>query len=154
MKPICLALAICLYLSTSAMAQVWAPEHQHTADVLGTVGVYSQIGMATFTAFKEPDRKQALLREGCALGVAVGVSQLLKMTIHEERPNGVDNKSFPSMHSAAAMAASGWRYEIGLPLAAFVGVSRVNANWHHPRDVLAGWGIGAAAQALCHAGLR
>lgn len=150
------ALLLVLLLPALAGAQIgteplaWQPQHRHTADLLGTVAVYGQVGADTLTAFRSPDRKSALLREGCRLGLAVGVSQGLKWAIPEWRPNGVDQQSFPSMHSAVAAASSGWRYEFGVPIAAFVGLSRANANWHHLwPDVAAGWAIGALAQAVC-----
>ena len=37
---------------------------------------------------------------------AVAASYLLKYTIHKKRPDGSDNKSFPSNHTAAAFAGA------------------------------------------------
>ena len=74
---------------------------------------------------------------------------LLKSTIHEERPNGRDNESFPSGHTASAFSGAAFihkRYGIkkaAIPyaLAATVGVSRVVSDWHYTHDVLAGAAI-------------
>lgn len=80
----------------------------------------------------------------------VGVTMALKYGINERRPNGEDYHSFPSAHASVAFASAeylrqryGWEY--GLPaygLASFVAYSRVEANQHYWRDVLAGAAIG------------
>lgn len=80
-------------------------------------------------------------------------TEVLKRAVHEERPNGRDNKSFPSGHTAIAFSAAqymqqrgGWEY--GVPayaLAAVVGYSRVKGREHYERDVLAGALLGAAS---------
>lgn len=77
----------------------------------------------------------------------------LKAIISEERPDGSDDKSFPSGHTSVSFAAAaslhkryGW--EVGVPahvVAAFVGVARVKADKHFTHDVLAGAAIGEAA---------
>lgn len=88
-----------------------------------------------------------------SLGAAFVVTQGLKETIRARRPDGSDEKSFPSGHSSMSFAAAatlqnryGWK--IGLPaqaLAAFVGVSRVQAKRHRWGDVIAGAAIGEAS---------
>lgn len=79
--------------------------------------------------------------------------EVLKRSIHAERPNHKDKQSFPSGHTAVAFAAAqymqmrgGWEY--GVPayvLAGVVGYSRVRADEHYWRDVAAGAVIGAVA---------
>ncbi len=154
-------LAFILLFSATVSAQVgteplaWAPEHRKLADALGTGAVIGQIGANALTSWRSTDRKHAFLVQGCSLGVAFGVSQLLKSTIREERPNGVDLQSFPSMHTALGTAATWKRFEFSVPVAAFVGLSRSAANWHHLwPDVAAGWAIGAGAQLACRALIR
>jgi membrane-associated phospholipid phosphatase len=83
----------------------------------------------------------------------LGVTYWLKATIKERRPDGSDNDSFPSAHSSVAFTSAeylrkryGWEY--GIPaygLAAFVAYSRVEADKHYVRDVLAGAAIGMAS---------
>ncbi|MEY4316893.1 MAG: hypothetical protein RI902_701 [Pseudomonadota bacterium] len=76
----------------------------------------------------------------------------LKNASHQTRPDGSDNKSFPSRHAAVAFSAAqymqmkgGWEY--GLPAyaaAAYVANARVESNRHRWRDVAAGAATGAA----------
>ena len=75
----------------------------------------------------------------------------LKNASHQTRPDGSDNKSFPSRHAAVAFSAAqymqmkgGWEY--GLPAyaaAAYVANARVESNRHRWRDVAAGAATGA-----------
>jgi len=81
------------------------------------------------------------------------LTEALKSTTHEMRPNGKDDKSFPSGHAAVAFSAAqylqmrgGWEY--GVPaylLATAVGYSRVNTKEHYWKDVVAGAALGASA---------
>ena len=83
--------------------------------------------------------------------VTVGIVEVLKSTTHEMRPNGKDDKSFPSAHSAVAFSAAqymqmkgGWEYGVPAYLAAsYVAWSRVDAREHRWRDVAAGAATGA-----------
>jgi membrane-associated phospholipid phosphatase len=80
----------------------------------------------------------------------------LKYSIHERRPDGSDNRSFPSAHTSVSFASAeylrkryGWEY--GLPaytLASFVAYSRVESNKHHVKDVIAGAAIGIGSSYL------
>ena len=91
-----------------------------------------------------------------SLGASYAVTFSLKHVVHEERPDGSDDKSFPSGHTSSSFAAAatlhkryGW--EIGLPahaVAAFVGVARVKADKHFVHDVIVGAAIGEAAGLL------
>lgn len=93
------------------------------------------------------------LQAGASMLVAGGVSYGLKELIHERRPDGSDDKSFPSGHAAISFAAAatlenryGWK--VGIPafaLASFVGAARVEARKHHWYDVVAGGAIGSAS---------
>lgn len=86
-----------------------------------------------------------------SIGAATLVTTGLKETISKERPDGSDNRSFPSGHTSSSFAAAatltnryGWK--VGLPahaLAAFVGASRIEADRHDVVDVLAGAAIGS-----------
>ena len=91
------------------------------------------------------------LEAGASVGAAFGAAEGLKRLFPEMRPDGSNDKSFPSGHTAFAAAASlqnryGW--EAGLPAqiaAAFVGVARVKARKHHWYDVVAGAALGEAS---------
>lgn len=88
--------------------------------------------------------------------VAGGTTFGLKELIHERRPDGSDDHSFPSGHTSISFAAAaslekrfGWH--AGLPaflVATFVGVARVESSKHYVHDVLAGAAIGTLSGAL------
>jgi membrane-associated phospholipid phosphatase len=83
--------------------------------------------------------------------LTVGTAYGLKNIVHEERPNGSDDQSFPSATSALASSGSsflwgryGWEYGLpALALSQFVAYSRVQAREHHWYDTLASSGIAA-----------
>lgn len=85
-----------------------------------------------------------------ALGATSATVGLLKATVSRERPDGSNDRSFPSGHSANTFAAAtvldrryggvvGW---IAYGAAAFVAASRVIGNHHWFSDVMAGAVIG------------
>lgn len=84
---------------------------------------------------------------------AVATSYILKYTVKKERPDGSDNKSFPSNHTAAAFAGAAYlqrRYgwEWGAPayaVSAYVAWGRVYSKRHDFWDVLAGAAIGVGS---------
>jgi membrane-associated phospholipid phosphatase len=91
-----------------------------------------------------------------SLLAAGGTTFVLKELIHERRPDGSDNKSFPSGHTSVSFAAAatlekryGWK--AGLPalaVASFVGLARVQADKHYIHDVVAGAAIGSISGLL------
>jgi membrane-associated phospholipid phosphatase len=87
--------------------------------------------------------------------LTMGVTYGLKYTVDAERPNG-GRYSFPSGHTSISFASAefirkryGW--EFGIPayaVASFVGYSRVEADQHYTRDVIAGAAIGILSSFL------
>jgi membrane-associated phospholipid phosphatase len=85
------------------------------------------------------------------------VSQVLvqgvKFSTRRERPDGSNNHSFPSGHTASAFATAtvlerhfGKKAAIaGYSFATYVAVSRMSANKHHLSDVIMGAAVGIAA---------
>jgi membrane-associated phospholipid phosphatase len=86
----------------------------------------------------------------------LGATEVLKSSVHSMRPDGSDNKSFPSGHTAVAFAAvrfmdkrygaemapyTPWLYAA----AGLTGVARVEADKHRWRDVAAGAALGWAS---------
>jgi hypothetical protein len=80
----------------------------------------------------------------------------LKLTVSKERPDGSDDHSFPSGHTARSFAAATTMYErqgagIGIPalvVAGIVGLARVEGQKHDWVDVIAGAAIGTASGLL------
>jgi hypothetical protein len=159
-----------LLVATSAAAQVgteplaWQPQHRALADGISSALVGVQ---AAGTVYRDVQTWRAgdhtpTFRSGCAIAVALAVTETLKRTFPEVRPDGSDTKSWPSGHAASSMALSGWSFEFGIPFSAMTGLLRDAANLHHVGfpvtrkvpDIPMGWMIGALAQAGCRALIR
>lgn len=127
-----------------------AAADEETWDDVGTAIRWTLVGAALTAPAVQGDWNGEFQAIG-SIGAATLVTQGLKETISKERPDGSDNRSFPSGHTSSAFAAAatlhnryGWK--VGLPahaLAAFVGVSRIEAEKHDVVDVLAGAAIGS-----------
>ena len=114
--------------------------------VIGAVGVPLVV--------EHPDERwEATIRAGGSMGAAWSVTEVLKRTVREERPDKSDRRSFPSGHSSQSFAAAGtlhkrYGWKVGLPahaVAAFVATARVKAKKHYVHDVLVGAAIGEAS---------
>lgn len=92
-------------------------------------------------------------KAGASLVLYAGTTYLLKHTVHEMRPDGTDNRSFPSGHTALAFcgatvlhkeygSVSPWISVAGYAAATATAVDRVRRNRHHWGDVAAGAAIG------------
>ena len=85
-------------------------------------------------------------------GVVVNLAytELLKVAVGRERPNGENNKSFPSGHTSnsftlAAVAERHYGWKVGVPaytLASVVGASRIQQDKHYLSDVVGGATLG------------
>ena len=81
------------------------------------------------------------------------VVQAAKYAIGRDRPDGSNNHSLPSGHTATAFATAGvlqrhFGWKAGIPAYAFagyVGASRMAANRHYLSDVVLGAGVGIAS---------
>lgn len=140
-------------IAGTSLAMAW-PAHANAAGwgTASTVGRDALVAVALGAPLVEGDGtglKQAAFSLGATQLVTIG----LKDVVHEERPDHSDDKSFPSGHTSVSFASAatlekryGWK--IGVPahvVAAFVGVSRVEARKHYVHDVVAGAAIGEAA---------
>ncbi len=97
--------------------------------------------------------KRLIVNSALSYAVTAGTVTLLKHAIHARRPDGTDNKSFPSGHAAISFAGatvlhheygkiSPWISVGGYAMATFVAADRVIRNRHHWQDVAAGAAIG------------
>lgn len=166
------ALLLCLLLPAVASAQVgteplaWQPEHRTLADGISSALVGVQAGATVYFDAKtwREGNHTPTFRSSCSITVAMAVSEILKRTFPELRPDGSDDKSWPSGHSAATMALSGgWQFEfVGIGMSVLTGFFREFANLHHVwvpvrrkvPDIPMGWLVGAGARALCYAVIR
>lgn len=124
-------------------------------DNASRVGEVALVAAALGLPAVEGDRG-GLWQAGASVGVAFGASELLKESFPERRPDGSDNRSFPSGHTSISFASAatlhnrhGW--EVGAPaylVASFVGLARVEADKHHWYDVVAGAALGTATGLL------
>jgi len=140
-----LSLTICIYPAAHAN------DNKTWADI-SDVGLALTIGAAVATPTLRGDW-QGLGQAALSGFVASGISQGLKATIHEQRPDHSDDKSFPSGHTTVAFASAttlhrryGWKF--GFPaygVAALTGVARVAARKHQWWDVAAGATLGTAS---------
>ena len=82
-----------------------------------------------------------------------GVTQLLKYSVGRTRPDGSNQRSFPSGHVSGTFASAtvlnrhyGWK--VGIPafgVASYVAASRISHNKHYLSDVVFGAAIGLTA---------
>lgn len=103
--------------------------------------------------------KRRLANAVCAYAVTTGTAWVLKKSIHERRPDGTDNRSFPSGHTTVAFTGATvllkeygkecvWIPVAGYAVAATVAADRVRRNRHHWQDVAAGAAIGVGGTFL------
>lgn len=99
------------------------------------------------------DWQEKLTASVVGIGVNAGVTYALKHTVKRTRPDGTDDRSFPSGHTSIAFCGAtllcheyGHRYPAiavgGYAIAATVAVDRVCRNRHHWSDVATGAAIG------------
>jgi membrane-associated phospholipid phosphatase len=148
------------FLSSAALALALcavSPAHadDHDWKVASDVGVAGLVSLALGKTALEQDWKG-----GEELALSLGATGMatygLKQTVHETRPNGRDDHSFPSGHTSISFASAGYlqqRYgwKVGGPatlVAGLVGLARVEAHEHHWYDAVAGAAIGEGAAIL------
>lgn len=96
---------------------------------------------------------------GTGAVATVGLTQILKASVSEMRPDRSDNNSFPSRHASWAFAGasvitnelyrhSPWWVLGSQALATGIGFQRVMSERHYPGDVLAGAALGIGSMQL------
>jgi len=124
----------------------------HALDSMTRNGNLIAMGLPAFAAGMSflNDDTEGVVQLIKSEAVTLGIVEVLKSSTHQMRPDGSDNKSFPSGHAAVAFSAAqymqmkgGWEYGAPAYLAAsYVAYARVDARKHHWRDVAAGAGTG------------
>lgn len=125
-------------------------------NVLQYVPTAAVFGLKLLGVPAESSWKRSLTISVVSFGLNASITYGLKHTIHEMRPDGTDNHSFPSGHTSIAFCGattlmheyrhvSPWIGVAGYTLAAGVAVDRIRRNRHHWGDVVVGAGIGVAS---------
>ena len=127
-----------------------------SGNLLGQFAFQVTAGFATYGVSKSIGNQKA-----AAVGrdivraqvLSQALVQTVKYTVRRERPDGSNNKSFPSGHSASSFATAtvlqrhyGWK--IGVPayaLGGYVSLARMAWNRHHATDVVMGAAFGIAS---------
>ena len=151
----------------SADAARDASDHMRTA----LIGAFGASSFATKSGEEAGDWIPAKAK---GLGVGLGavltadfVTDKLKDETGRTRPNGTNDRSFPSMHTSQAFACAAWSWRnldsismsegarttsrVGLAtLAIGTGWARIEAGEHFPTDVLAGAALGNFITSFVH----
>ena len=122
-------------------------------NVLQYVPTVAVFGLKMCGVKTETSWKKRLTVSVASFAVNAGMTYVLKRSIHEKRPDGTDNRSFPSGHTSIAFCGatslmheyykvSPWIGVAGYAVATTVAVDRVRRNRHRWGDVVAGAAIG------------
>ncbi len=133
----------------SMVASDWGEDFE-----TGAGPVWSSVfvaGMFTAGRLSDDPRFRAMTYDMLdAAIVNFAYTEVIKVAVGRERPNGQDNQSFPSGHTSnafalAAIAERHYGWKLGVPaylLAGVVGVSRIQQDKHYLSDVVAGATLG------------
>lgn len=114
------------------------------ADVMSWVTVGVALGLDARQALKSSDPQHQMELFAVRVGTVFISTTIAKEITKRTRPDGSDNLSFYSMHTAfAASTFGGPRYVFTLPLTFGSGGLRIAAGRHYLTDVLAGLAVGA-----------
>ena len=141
-----------------------ADKAAEASDDFRSLTTWSYLGTALMTSTATDhswfvSKAKLLGAEWVTVQAARGVTGQLKSLSQRERPNGLNDKSFPSGHAtSASVQAQMAKLNIAyLPLskgsqtalnwtqdgfAVLTAWARVEAGMHYPADVLAGWAVG------------
>lgn len=151
---------VCRMFVVLVSLQLSAQDQKYHGDGIDTYLEYTPwLAVCTMKALQVESAsswKRLLANSALSYVAAAGTVQLLKTAVREHRPDGADNRSFPSGHAAISFAGanvlhheygklSPWISVGGFAVAAFVSVDRVVRNRHHWYDVAAGAAIGYLA---------
>ncbi|WP_321426490.1 phosphatase PAP2 family protein [uncultured Bacteroides sp.] len=128
--------------------------HLHYDDYLQLFPAVAMIGMKIGGVKGRSSWERMLASDAFSVAIMAAAVNTLKSSAKEMRPDGSNNKSFPSGHTATAfMAATMMHKEYGLTcspwysvgaysVAAITGITRELNNKHWMSDVMVGAGIG------------
>lgn len=141
-----------LFVLLAALAFSSHAQGRKEVELSTDIAMFVPAAVGAGVALAEGDYK-GLLQLGETLAVSVAASYALKYTIKKQRPDGSDNRSFPSNHTGFSFAGAtflqkryGWKW--GVPaylLSGYVAWGRVYSKRHDAWDVLAGAAIGVGS---------
>ena len=153
MKRAVLVFILAMAVSMSAFAQT-QPEPQakryYLDDVAQFVPTIANFGLSVCGVKPKHDWRERIALTATSMIICEGVTYALKYTVHSTRPDGTDNHSFPSGHSARAFRGAemlrseyGWGWGAGgYAVAVGVAALRIHHRRHRFGDVAAGAAIG------------
>jgi membrane-associated phospholipid phosphatase len=108
-----------------------------------TVG--ASLAADTWYSWRSPNRRAAFTCQAIRDGSIILVTELVKRLVHRTRPNGADQFSFWSEHTALSASATGG-YGIGfvLPITLGTAAGRIAGADHWASDTVVGGAFGAA----------
>ena len=120
------------------------PPQRKYAEWSSDLTVAASLAADTWYSWKSPNRRAAFTCQGLRDGVIIGVTEVVKRLVHRTRPNGSDQLSFWSEHTALTASATGG-YGIGfvLPLSLGTAAGRIGGGDHWASDTIAGGAFGA-----------
>lgn len=146
-----IVLAIILLLSSLCVQA----QSRRAVDVSTDIAMLVPAALGASIAFVEGDYK-GLFQLGEVVATQVAVCYTLKYLTNKERPDGSDNRSFPSAHSGLSFGGAtflhkryGWKW--GVPaylVSGYVAWGRIYAKRHDVWDVIAGTAIGIGSGLL------
>jgi membrane-associated phospholipid phosphatase len=142
--------------SARAIHEDWSDEAFAPGDLAGNILTHLALGGGSYLVGRVSGH-DGVARLGTDLIraqlLAQAVTQAAKFATNRDRPDGSNDHSLPSGHTAAAFATAGvvqrhYGWKAGIPayaVASYIGASRMATNRHYLSDVLLGAGIGIAA---------
>ena len=143
-------------LNRSLTTSDFADKFFKPGEVLGELGTLLGSAVTVYTVGRIKDQPKVshvgmdLIQ---SLVLSEGMTQLLKVTTHRERPDGSGHNSFPSGHAADTFAFAtalerhfGWKGAVpAYMFASYVAISRLPANRHWFSDAVFGSTVGIIA---------
>ena len=159
MHKVVMAMLLCLV----TYSNVWSQNKEYHGD--GIDDALRFVPLATAFTLKAAgvesasSCKRLVVNSALSVAISSGTTWGLKHAVSRKRPDGTDNRSFPSGHTTLAFAGatllykeyrhqSKWIGVAGYAVAAATAVDRVRRNRHHWEDVAAGAAIGIGGTVL------
>ena len=140
-------------LNRSLTTSDFAKDFFKPGDILGNLGPLLGSALVVYASGRIKDQPKVshvgmdLIQ---ALAVSGGLTQVIKVATHRERPDGSSHNSFPSGHASGTFAFAtalerhlGWKGAVpAYTFASYVAISRLPANRHWFSDVVFGSAVG------------